>query len=606
MSTATPLPAAPDLQDEANRSDEALRQAKTRAVSVPEAGDDTEDSAPLLTIRDFALESIREDRGADSESGRQAEALYQRCDLSAQQGEIVLLLGPSGAGKSLLTNYLLNITTPLSETLLIGSLGKDQPPSIKITLDDDQEIEVLADRYPEQMRGRVGVMFQSLALLEDLTVIENLRFARDQSRQPKHGAVWRAWLEDTLRDLKLAETLLNEPVSSLSGGQRQRVALARMLAFQPEIMIFDEPTSALDPISADQAVRLIRDGHHKNHTALTLIITHDYERFLSIADRVWFLSQERTFLDELPPASAESYKERLARPRTPDVRPLSVNELVAHEADILDRRWTQHVPQLLDTMNQGVKSLKSPWFRVYLWRFFKRIVLQGLPFHLIAGFGLGAVATYFSFNLELGSVTVESVGDVEVSTFVLPTFFEQMLSGFGVVMYRALIPLFTCICVAARAGTAVTAYLSEMRDSGKRQWEALENFGVPPLWFFVPQLIICFGVGCCVLSYTAFWLASAGSLLVSMVTNPLCTFYVWRDTYWAALHPRSIFWFEGSELFIAKTVLAGVCIALISAYYGARPRKTSLETMANLSGANVMSVLVILAVFFVLLMIEAT
>ena len=65
-------------------------------------------------------------------------------------------------------------------------------------------------------------------------------------------------------------------------------------------------------------------------------------------------------------------------------------------------------------------------------------------------------------------------------------------------------------------------------------------------------------------------------------------------------------WFEGSGLFIAKTLLAGVCIALISAYYGSCPRKTSLETMANLSGANVMSVLVILAVFFVLLMVEAT
>ena len=52
--------------------------------------------------------------------------------------------------------------------------------------------------------------------------------------------------------------------------------------------------------------------------------------------------------------------------------------------------------------------------------------------------------------MELGSVTVEDLGTVEVSRFVLPTFFEQMLSGFGVVLYRALIPLFTCICVAAQ------------------------------------------------------------------------------------------------------------------------------------------------------------
>ena len=189
MSIAPHTPTESDLQDEAKRSSDERRQVEVNSES--ETRDASEDITPLLTIRDFALESIREDRSSGSESGRQAEALYQRCELSAQQGEVVLLLGPSGAGKSLLTNYLLNIITPLSETLLIGSLGKDQPPSIKVTLDGDHEVEVLSDRYPEEMRGRVGVMFQSLALLEDLTVIENLRFARDQSRQPKRDAAWR-------------------------------------------------------------------------------------------------------------------------------------------------------------------------------------------------------------------------------------------------------------------------------------------------------------------------------------------------------------------------------------------------------------------------------
>lgn len=593
MSEETNVDATTDKNKVADQEVTALSEEKTSPDDV-------------ITITRFALESLRDDKSEGSESRKQAESLYRKCELSAKRGEVVLLLGPSGSGKSLLTNYLLNITSPLSETLLIGGQANDERASIKIQLSDELAVEVLDDRYPDELRGRVGVMFQSLALLEDLTVIENLRFARDQSRHPRFGEEWGAWVQDTMRDLKLAETLLNEPVSSLSGGQRQRVALARMLAFQPEIMIFDEPTSALDPLSADQAVQLIRAGHDKSEAALTLIITHDYERFLKVADRVWFLSQDRAFLSEQPPATAESYKTRLAERRRPDTRPLPVDELVAHEASILDRRARQRIPNVLEQLALGISSWRSPWFRVYLWRFFKRIVIEGLPFHLIAGLGLGAVATYFSFNMELGSVTVESVGQVEVSRFVLPTFFEKMLSGFGVVMYRALIPLFTCVCVAARAGTAVTAYLSEMRDSNKRQWEALENFGVLPIWFFLPQLILCFSLGCFILSYVAFWLASVGSLLVSMGTNPLCTFYTWRDTYWATLQPSGLLWFKGTGLFVAKTAISGICIAMISAYYGSRPRKTSLETMANLSGANVMSVLVILVVFFLLLLLEST
>ena len=580
---------------------------------------------PVIEISHFALESIRPPEQGSNQSNKIAEQLYHHCELSAQRGDLCLLLGPSGAGKSLLTNFLLDITSPLSQTLYINRGDQRITPSIKIRLDHSStvseqsksqnpeneealnitELEVLGDRYPEPLRGRVGVMFQSLALFDDLSVSENLKFANDRSHQPKADLAWNAWVEDTMRELQLPDTLMHESVASLSGGQRQRVALARMLAYQPEIMIFDEPTSALDPLSAETAIQMIRTAHDRSNCALTLVITHDYERFLPVANRVWFLSQEREFLNECPPASAENYQERLAQTRLPAKRDFTLEEELKHNAQVSDRQLAQALPNFMDSMHRGLNSLKSSWARVYLKRFFQRIFVEGLPFHLLAGFGLGAVATYFSFNMELGSVTVEDLGQVEVSRFVLPTFFEQMLSGFGVVLYRALIPLFTCICVAARAGTAVTAYLSEMRDEGKRQWEALENFAVPPLWFFIPQLILTFAISCTILSYLAFWCASFGSLLVAMITNPLCTFYIWSDTYWAALKPSGIFWFEGTGMFIIKTILSGLAIALISTYYGAQKRKSSLETMENLSKANVMSVLVTLLLFFILLLIEA-
>lgn len=557
---------------------------------------------PFIEISDFTLESVRE--------GGEAETLYHSCELSADHGDFVLLLGPSGAGKSLLTNFILNLASPVSETLIVNQGDLRRPKMLlklpKPGLQGTQEIDVFKeDLYPEELRAHVGVMFQKLGLLDDLSVAENLEYANDQCAHPKPREEWLNWRTKTFARLGLNEGLLHEPVGKLSGGQQQRVALGRMLAYAPKIMIFDEPTSALDPLSAQDAVQLIREAHDQSGAALTLVITHDYDNFLSVADRVWFLTQGRHFLNEQPPARAEEYEKRLRQTRIPSSRPLTLDEKLSHEAKIADRQSEIALERATNTMSRGLHSIGTTWFMRYLKTFTKRVIIEGLPFHLIAGLGLGAVATYFSFNMELGSVAVQGGTEVEVSHFVLPTFFEQMLSGFGIVLYRALIPLFTCICVAARSGTAITAYLSEMRDEGRKQWDAMESFGVPPSWFFLPQILFVFSIGCFILSYLSFLLASVGSLLVAMGTNPLCTYYTWVNTYWENLHPRAGFWFAGSGFFILKTVTAGLCIGLISFYYGTRKRKSSLDTMTNLSKANVYSVLITLLVFFLFLIAEA-
>ena len=140
------------------------------------------------------------------------------------------------------------------------------------------------------------------------------------------------------------------------GGKGNEVALARMLAYQPEIMIFDEPTSALDPLSAETAIQMIRRAHDRSHCALTLVITHDYERFLPVANRVWFLSQEREFLNECPPATAENYQERLALARLPAKRDFPIEEELKHNAQVLDRQLAQTLPNFMDSMNRGLTA----------------------------------------------------------------------------------------------------------------------------------------------------------------------------------------------------------------------------------------------------------
>jgi ABC-type lipoprotein export system ATPase subunit/ABC-type transporter Mla maintaining outer membrane lipid asymmetry permease subunit MlaE len=576
-----------------------------------DTGYEEQEASQIIDISNLQLSSLQ--------ANQQVKVIYQGGELKAFEGEIVLILGSSGGGKSLLMNYLLNLCSLSTESLILEQHPNRLP---KFNLYFDQECyEIFGSQYPQNLDHKIGVMFQQLGLIEDLTVEQNLSFANDHSQSPQIAEEWTRWKNENAKLLGLRD-LLTEPLAKLSGGQRQRVALARMLASQPEIMIFDEPTSALDPLTSQNVVHLIQHVHQTNHSKLTLIITHDYEDFLPIADRVWFIGPDRFFHDHSPARSAHEYLSLLTQTQLPAVHEINEGKVIQHIAQCKDLTLKNTKSRLQIFLRRARHSIFSKgqnssnkliplsrWFIFYLRYFFKQILLKGLPFHIIAGLSLGMIATYFSFNLELGSVEVAQLGqnstqNVEISRFIIPTFFQEMLSGFGVVLYKALIPLFTCICIAARAGTAVTAYLANIRDPRNKQWEAMSNLGVEPYAFFSPQIIVTFCFSCVFISYLAFIFASLGCLLVSLATNPLCTWYTWSNTYLAGLKIHHIMWPNGTTFFILKTLLSGLWIALISIYYGSKIRKSTMESMQDLAQANVMSVLSVLLTFFILLLIE--
>jgi ABC-type lipoprotein export system ATPase subunit/ABC-type transporter Mla maintaining outer membrane lipid asymmetry permease subunit MlaE len=456
-------------------------------------------------------------------------------NLSAQHGDIVLLLGASGSGKSLLMNLLIGKVSPTSESLMIS-------PEASVKLWGQ---ELLNERYPSALEGELGVLFQGLGLLEDLTARQNLNFAHDHSAHPDANDTWQTRLEQLAQDLGLSDHL-DRPVSALSGGQRQRVALARLLAYRSRAMLFDEPTSALDPLSSERVVQMIQEAHRRAESELTLIITHDYTSFLPIADQVWVVQPDRTIRVDQPARAPIDYLDLLKQPAA------------SHELLLSDEAWLEHAAQQRDKQLKGklkatpqrlarlAQPLTHPrraiWAARYGAHLFKEVVVRGLPFHLIAGLVVGMITTYFTFNTHMGTVALERLVElqgtgeesrelVEVSRFVLPTFFKEMLAGFSAAMYRALIPLFTCVCVAARGGTAATAYLSGMRDPSRHEWDALIAFGVSPRAFFGVQLIITFSVGCVLLSLLSFISASLGSLLTSLWTNPLCDLNLWWGAF---------------------------------------------------------------------------
>jgi phospholipid/cholesterol/gamma-HCH transport system ATP-binding protein len=179
-------------------------------------------------------------------------------NLQVKKGENLTILGKSGSGKSVLIKCL------------VGLLEADKG---KIGILDKNIIDIDENELNE-LRKRIGFLFQSGALYDSLTVRENLEFPLRNSPAKSENELNTLVLE-ALQNVDLKEAIDKMP-SELSGGMRKRVGLARSLILKPEIMFYDEPTTGLDPITSKEISRLILDVQKKYNTT-SIIITHDVE-----------------------------------------------------------------------------------------------------------------------------------------------------------------------------------------------------------------------------------------------------------------------------------------------------------------------------------------
>lgn len=196
-----------------------------------------------------------------------------------EKGEVISIIGPSGTGKSTFLRCLNRLETPTSGEIVIDG------------------INILEKGAPiQELRKKMGMVFQSFNLFSHLMVIENIMLGPVELLGRDRQAAYDRGLE-LLELVGLRDKALNYP-DELSGGQKQRVAIARTLAMDPEIVLFDEPTSALDPTMVSEVLGVIRRLAQEGMTMM--IVTHEMKFARDVSTRIFYMDQGEIYEDGPP------------------------------------------------------------------------------------------------------------------------------------------------------------------------------------------------------------------------------------------------------------------------------------------------------------------
>lgn len=195
-------------------------------------------------------------------------------DIEINTGETVAILGRSGVGKSVFLKHV---------------IGLEKPDSGSLEIDGILVSELSGHQLYQAIRN-TGMLFQGGALFDSMTVIENTSFYLDQHEDIDPREIEERALK-ALEMVGLQGTEYKMP-SELSGGMKKRAALARLIVYRPQILLYDEPTTGLDPIHASQISELIAKTQLELK-ATSVVVTHDIPCAITVADRIAMLHEGR-------------------------------------------------------------------------------------------------------------------------------------------------------------------------------------------------------------------------------------------------------------------------------------------------------------------------
>ncbi len=194
--------------------------------------------------------------------------------LLVRRGEVLVILGGSGTGKTVCLKHIVGIIAPDAGRVFVN--GKNVT-----NFDENQFLPI---------RRRVGFLFQGGALFDSMSVYDNIAFPLQEHTRLSAEEI----KVKVMEKLKLVglETTAHLMPNNLSGGMRKRVALARAIVLEPEALLYDEPTTGLDPITTKWVTKLMRNVHEQLNIT-SIIVTHNIQSAMSVADRIAFLYRGR-------------------------------------------------------------------------------------------------------------------------------------------------------------------------------------------------------------------------------------------------------------------------------------------------------------------------
>ncbi|MBN1445087.1 MAG: ATP-binding cassette domain-containing protein [Candidatus Omnitrophica bacterium] len=231
--------------------------------------------------------------------GFDGKEVLKGISLDVKRGESLVIVGSSGCGKSVLLKTILGLIKPDEGDIYVFG----------------ERITVLPEKKLMEVRGKIGMVFQSSALFDSLSVWENVGFYHinhtgltDEQIKTLGGEI--------LKDVGMGDFADFLP-EQLSGGMKKRVSVARALASKPEILFYDEPTTGLDPVTSESITKLIIEMHGKFKTT-DITVTHDIKLASRISDRIALI--ENGAIEEIGP-----FEELREKSKNPIIRSFTEN-----------------------------------------------------------------------------------------------------------------------------------------------------------------------------------------------------------------------------------------------------------------------------------------